>query len=709
MAKAKAKTPPAKASTPAKAPAKNTSAEPAVELFDLKGIKPEVLLEWYKTQHLGRRLDEKAANYLKMAKGWSYHAPFAGHDGIQLALGKVFRPGKDFLFPYYRDMLTSLAAGVTVEEIIANGLSKDADIAGGGRHMSNHFAKISINLQNSSSCTGNHSQQAAGTARSIKKFKGDEVVFCSTGDSTTSEGYYYESVNGADREKLPIVFVIQNNKYGISVPLHEQTANPIVAENFSGFTNLKIFYCDGRNPVDSYNTMVAARDYAASGKGPAMVHADCDRIGSHSNSDNHELYRTKDDIDAMKQRDPLPRMRASLIAAGIATDAELTVMEEANKKAIFAAADAVEPLPDPDPATYVEYLLPEPVVGYNDDSEIRVTPAPDAPVVTFREGIVNAMHEEFRRNPSTFLFGQDVASHKKQGIFNVCKGMLDEFGNERVFNAPIAEDFIVGTANGMTRYRDDIRVVVEGAEFADYFWPAMEQLIECTHDYWRTRGQFSPAVVIRLASGGYIQGGLYHSQNLEGTFTTLPGLRVVCPAFADDAVGLMRNAIRSRGTTMYLEPKFLYNYRPTSAPMPAEDFIIPFGKAKIRRPGSSLTIVSYGTAVHWSLQAAEQLSAEGIDVEVIDLRSLAPWDKDMVFASVKRTGRCVVAHEDKKTGGFGGEIASSISEELFRYLDAPVARIGSKDTPVGFAKSLEQAVLLNVNDIISAVRTTMSF
>lgn len=707
MAKAKAKTAttPAPAKTAAAAPAK----APKIELFDLKGIKPDVLIEWYKTQHLGRRLDEKAANYLKMAKGWSYHAPFAGHDGIQLALGKVFRPGKDFLFPYYRDMLTSLAAGLTVEEIIANGLSKDADVAGGGRHMSNHFAKISINLQNSSSCTGNHSQQAVGTARSIKKFKGDEVVFCSTGDSTTSEGYYYEAVNGADREKLPVVFVIQNNKYGISVPLHEQTANPVVAENFSGFTNLKIFYCDGRNPIDSFETMVAARDYALSGKGPAMVHADCDRIGSHSNSDNHELYRTKEDIDAMKGRDPLPRMRASLIAAGIATDAELSAIEEANKQAIFAAADAVEPLPDPDPASYTQFLLPEPVVGYDDDTEQRSKPAADAPVVTFREGIVNAMHEEFRRNPSTFLFGQDVASHKKQGIFNVCKGMLDEFGNDRVFNAPIAEDFIVGTANGMTRYRDDIRVVVEGAEFADYFWPAMEQLIECTHDYWRTRGQFSPAVVIRLASGGYIQGGLYHSQNLEGTFTTLPGLRVVCPAFADDAVGLMRNAIRSRGTTMYLEPKFLYNYRPTSAPMPAEDYIIPFGKGKIRRTGSSLTIVTYGTPVHWSLQAAEQVASEGIDVEVIDLRSLAPWDKTMVFESVKRTGRCVVVHEDKKTGGFGGEIASSISEELFRYLDAPVARIGSKDTPVGFAKSLEQAILLNVNDIVTAIRGTMAF
>ncbi len=267
----------------------------------------------------------------------------------------------------------------------------------------------------------------------------------------------------------------------------------------------------------------------------------------------------------------------------------------------------------------------------------------------------------------------------------------------------------MGTANGMTRYRDDIRVVVEGAEFADYFWPAMEQLIECTHDYWRTRGQFAPAMVIRLASGGYIQGGLYHSQNLEGTFTTLPGLRVVMPAFADDAVGLMRTAIRSRGTTMYLEPKFLYNYRPTSAPMPSEEYMIPFGRGKVRRAGSDVTIVSFGSAVHWSLQAAETLANEGISVEVIDLRSLAPWDKDLVFESVKRTGRCVVAHEDKVTGGFGGEIASTIGQHLFRYLDAPVLRVGSKNTPVGFAKSLEKAILLSVDDILTAVRSTMAF
>lgn len=717
MAKAKSKPQPASKArnTPASAPVKGakpkvaSSTKQRNDLFSIKGFDKPTLREWYQLQHLGRRLDEKAALYLKMAKGWSYHAPFAGHDGIQLALGKIFRAGKDFLFPYYRDMLTSLAAGVTVEEIIANGLSKDADVAGGGRHMSNHFAKQSIRLQNSSSCTGNHSQQAAGTARAIKKYNGDEVVYCSTGDSTTSEGYYYESVNGADREKLPLIFVIQNNKYGISVPLHEQTTNATVSDNFRGFTNLKIIQCDGRDPMDSYRALEEARAYVLTGKGPAMVHADCDRIGSHSNSDNHELYRTKEDIDAMKERDPLPRMRATLLANGIATEDELLAMEEANKTAIFAAADAVEPLPDPDPQSYNEYLLPEPVVGYDDTSESRWTPAPDAELVTFREGIVNVLHEEFRRNPNTFLFGQDVASKKKQGIFNVCKGLLDEFGNDRVWNAPIAEDFIVGTANGMTRYRDDIRVVVEGAEFADYFWPAMEQLIECTHDYWRTRGQFAPAMVIRLASGGYIQGGLYHSQNLEGTFTTLPGLRVVCPAFADDAVGLMRNAIRSRGTTMYLEPKFLYNYRPTSSAMPPEDFIIPFGKAKIRRPGDHITVVTYGTPVHWSLQAAETLSAEGISVEVVDLRSLAPWDKELVFERVRRTGRCVVVHEDKKTGGFGGEIASSIAEELFRYLDAPVARLGSKDTPVGFAKNLEKGILINVDDVIATIRKTLAF
>lgn len=684
---------------------------PTIEhnIFDFTGFDKDTIINWYKINQLGRRLDEKAALYLKQAKGWSYHAPCAGHDGIQLAMGQIFRSGKDFLFPYYRDLITSLAAGLSIEEIIANGLSKDSDVAGGGRHMSNHFAKISIGLQNSSSCTGNHSQQAAGTARSIKKYNGDEIVFCSTGDSTVSEGYYYEAVNNADREKLPVIFVIQNNKYGISVPLHENTANEVVANNFKGFGNLKIIECDGRDVFASYRALQQAINYIKTGKGPAMVHADCDRIGSHSNSDNHELYRTKEDIDAMKLRDPLPIFRAKIIEKNIATDAELVAIEEANKKAIFAAADIVEASPDPSPESYTEFLLPDAIVSYDDQSEASFVSDPNAPQLTFIEGINTALKEEFRRNPNTFLFGQDVASFKKQGIFNVPKGMLDEFGNERVFNAPIAEDSIVGSANGMSRYRDDIRVVVEGAEFADYFWPAMEQLIECTHDYWRTRGGFTPNMVIRLASGGYIQGGLYHSQNLDAVFAHLPGVRVVCPAFADDAIGLMRNAIRSKGLTIYLEPKFLYNYRPTSTSKPGDDFIIPFGKAKIRKPGTDISIISYGNAIHICLQAAADLEKEGINCEVIDLRSLAPWDKKTVFASVKKTNRALVAHEHYKTGGLGGEIASTISEELFSYLDAPVGRIASKDTPVGFAKNLEKAILLNKEDVIEAVKKTVNY
>lgn len=678
--------------------------------FDMKGFDKKTIMSWYKLQHLGRRLDEKAALYLKMAKGWSYHAPCAGHDGIQIALGQIFRQNKDFLFPYYRDLMTSLSGGITIEEIILNGLSKDGDVAGGGRHMSNHFAKPSIGIQNVSSCTGNHSLHAAGLARAVKKFKGDEVVYYSGGDSACSEGYFYEAVNGASREKLPVVFVIQNNKFGISVPLHEQTANLVVSDNFTGFKHLKIINCDGRDVFDSYRALKEARDYALSGAGPVFLHADCDRIGSHSNSDNHELYRTPEEIQEMKDRDPLPAFRNAILAKKIATEKELLAIEEENKQAIFAAADIAEIAPDPAGSSYLDYLMPEDAVGYDDRSEYNFVNDPDAQQYTFREGINIAMKQEFQKNPHTYLWGQDVASVNKQGIFNVPKGMLDEFGNDRIFNAPIAEDYIVGTANGFTRYRDDIRVVVEGAEFADYFWPAMEQLIECSHDYWRTRGQFSPNITIRLASGGYIQGGLYHSQNLDALLAAIPGIRVVCPAFADDAIGLMRNSIRSRGVTMFLEPKFLYNYRPSSTSLPGDDFIVPFGKARIRRQGTDVTLISYGNAIHMAMKAADEIFAEqGISCEVIDLRSLKPWDRTTVFQSVRKTNRVVIAHEHYLSGGIGGEISASITSELFSILDAPVGRVASKDVPVGFAKSLEAAILLNLADIKNEIVKTANY
>lgn len=672
--------------------------------FNTKGFDNETIIEWYRLNHLGRKLDDKAALYLKMAKGWSFHASFAGHDGIQLALGRIFRQGKDYLFSYYRDMMTVLSAGITPEEIILNGLGKDNDLAGGGRHMSNHFAKNSIGIQNVSSCTGNHSLHAVGLARAIKKYKSNAIAYYSSGESATAEGYFFEAVNAANMEKLPVIFVVQNNKYGISVPLRDVAGSEQISDIFTGFANMKIINCDGRDPFESWHALSEAQKYVLAGKGPAFIHADCDRIGSHSNSDRHELYRSEEELRQVKRRDPLLQFRYMLIDRGILPIEDVQELERENVEIMFAAADKAEAAPHAQGYKWNEFVLPEAKYKIGDNTESSISP--DAPVLTYREAINQTLKEEFRSNPDTFMWGQDIG---KGGVFNVVKGMPEEFGKERVFNSPIAEDSIVGTANGFSRFRKDIRIVIEGAEFADYFWPAMEQLVECSHEYWRTRGEFTPNIVIRLASGGYIQGGLYHSQNLEGTFTTLPGLRIVNPAFADDAVGLMRNAIRSEGPTLFLEPKFLYNFKRASSPTPPDDFVIPFGKAKIRRKGSDITVVTYGTAVHLAMIAAEDLEKKGIGVEIVDLRSLAPWDKDTVFESVRKTNRVVIAHEDKITGGFGGEISAEITTNLFNELDAPVLRVGSKNVPVGFAKDYETHILPSSSDIEEAIEKTLGF
>ena len=328
--------------------------------------------------------------------------------------------------------------------------------------------------------------------------------------------------------------------------------------------------------------------------------------------------------------------------------------------------------------------------------------------VKFIDAINGTLKAEFRHNPNTFIWGQDMANKEKGGIFNVSKGMQQEFGIERVFNGPIAEDFILGTANGFSRFRDDIRVVVEGAEFADYFWPAMEQYIEMSHDYWRSNGAFSANVLIRLASGGYIGGGLYHSQNLEGSLAGIPGVRIVCPSFADDAAGLIRTAMRSKGPTLFLEPKSLYNSKQAMTPIP-EDFEVPFGKACVRRSGSDLTVITYGNTTHMCLEAAEKLKAEGHDVEVIDLRSLVPLDEEAIVKSIKKTGRCLIVHEDKVFGGFGGELVGIINDKAFEYLDAPVKRVGSPYTPVGFNRILERAILPDTEKIYQGMLSLLKY
>lgn len=668
--------------------------------YTIKNTPKEILAKWYTLMTLGRAIDNKAPNYLKQAIGWSYHAPYAGHDGIQLAIGQVFEKNNDHLFPYYRDMLTALSAGMTAEEIIMNGISKATDPSSGGRHMSNHLAKPEWNIHSVSSSTGNHTLHAVGVARAIKYYGEKTVSISSQGESSVSEGYVYEAFTGADKEELPVIFVIQDNGYGISVPKKDQTAQRKVANNFSGYKNLRIIHCNGKDVFDSMNAMTEAKRFAIEESKPVLVQANCVRMHSHSNSDDHLLYRSEMERNYVQDYDPLAKFRRLLIRYNRFTEDELLELEEAAKVELKAAHKAAMAAPDPVPESIFDFVLPEPVVSVKYPKGLHNETGEKKKLIT---ALNETLKAEFRHNPDTFIWGQDMANKDKGGIFNVSKGLQQEFGKKRVFNAPIAEDFIVGTANGMSRYNDKIRIVVEGAEFADYFWPAMEQYVDTSHDYWRSNGKFSPNITIRLASGGYIGGGMYHSQNIEGALVSIPGVRIVYPSFADDAAGLLRTAIRSKGMTMFMEPKALYQ-DPKAATVVPDDFEVPFGKARIRREGSDLTIITYGNTTHLSLEASEKLEGDGISVEVIDLRSLIPLDEETILQSLKKTNRALVVHEDKVYGGFGGEISSIIMEKAFEYLDAPVKRVGSTFTPVGFNRILERAILPDAEKIFQAAK-----
>lgn len=678
---------------------------PVPKDYTIKNTDKALLEKWFYMMTLGRIIDEKAPNYLKQAIGWSYHAPYAGHDGIQLAIGQVFDREHDHLFPYYRDMLTNISAGLTADEIILNGISKAADVNSGGRHMSNHFGKPAWNIHNVSSATGNHTLHAVGVARAIKYYKAKGVAISSQGESSVSEGYVYEAINGASTEKLPVIFVIQDNGYGISVPKKDQTANRKVANNFTGFKNLRIIHCNGKDVFDSMNAMAEAKKWTLENQQPCIVQANCIRIHSHSNSDRHDLYRNDFELGNVLESDPLMKFKRMLLRYERFTEEEIKAIEVKAKEDVKSAHRSAMASPDPAPESIYDFVLPEPYPASKYPEGLHDQTGEKKKLI---EGLNQTLKAEFRFNPDTFIWGQDIAHKEKGGIFNVSKGLQKEFGPSRVFNGPIAEDYITGTANGMSRFDKKIRIVVEGAEFADYFWPAMEQYVEMTHEYWRTNGLFSPNVTIRLASGGYIGGGLYHSQTTEGALATFPGIRVVYPSFADDAAGLLRTSLRSEGPTLFLEPKALYNSPAAATPIP-EDFEVPFGKARTRREGTDLSIITYGNTTHLCLKAAERLASEGFNPEVIDIRSLIPLDREAILHSVKKTGRALVVHEDKVFGGFGGELAGIIGEEGFEYLDAPVRRVGSAFTPVGFNRVLEAAILINEEKIYTAAIALLKY
>jgi len=672
---------------------------PVPKTYSIKTTEKELLSKWFHLLILGRKIDERAANYLKQALGWSYHASYAGHDGIQLAIGQIFEKNKDHLFPYYRDILTNISAGITAEEVLINGLSKATDINSGGRHMSNHIGKPEWNIHNVSSCVGNHTLHAVGIARAIKYYKQDGVAISSQGESSVSEGYVYEAINGASREKLPVLFVIQDNGYGISVPKREQTANRKVADNFRGMKNLRIIHCNGKDVFDSMNAMFEAKKWIKENQMPCIVQANCVRIHSHSSSDRHELYRDKSELNYVHEYDPIEKYKRLLVRYKRFDQKELEEIESNVAEEVKSAHKNALKAPEPTPESIFDFVLPEP---YPADKYPKGVHNFTGEKIKLIEALNSTLKAEFRHNPDTFIWGQDVAYKEKGGVFNVTKGMQKEFGKERVFNGPIAEDYINGTANGMSRFSDKIRIVIEGAEFADYYWPAIEQYVEFSHDYWRSNGTFASNVTIRLASGGYIGGGLYHSQTIEGALTTLPGVRIVYPSFADDAAGLLRTSMRSKGPTLFLEPKALYNSPIAETPVP-DDFEVPFGKARIRKEGTDLTVITYGNTTHMCLKAAEKLESENYSVEVIDIRSLIPLDKEAIINSVKKTSKALVVHEDKVFSGFGAELAATITDAAFEFLDGPVRRVGSTFTPVGFNRILEEAILPNSDKIYKAM------
>ena len=453
------------------------------------------------------------------------------------------------------------------------------------------------------------------------------------------------------------------------------------------------------------NAMAEAKRFAIEECKPVLLQANCVRMGSHSNSDDHLLYRSSAERNYVVEYDPHAKFRRLLLRYNRFAEEELLKIEAEVKAEIKLSHKAAMKAPDPDPASIYDFVISDPFVSEKYPQGLHSEEGEKKKLIT---GLNETLKAEFRHNPDTFIWGQDMANKDKGGIFNVSKGLQQEFGDKRVFNAPIAEDFIMGTANGMSRYDKKIRVVVEGAEFADYFWPAMEQYVDTSHDYWRSNGKFSPNITIRLASGGYIGGGMYHSQNIEGSLASIPGVRIVYPSFADDAAGLLRTAMRSEGLTMFMEPKTLYQ-DPKAATVIPDDFEVPFGKARIRKEGDDLTIITYGNTTHLCLDAANKLMEEGINVEVIDLRSLIPLDEETIINSVKKTNKVLLVHEDKVHGGFGGELSAIINEKAFEHLDAPIRRVGSPFTPVGFNRILEKAILPNADIIYKAAKDLISY
>ena len=665
-------------------------------------LTEDILLLLYKNFLRTRFMDQKMITMIKHGKSY-FHIGSSGHEAIQIAMAYALQPGYDWAYPYYRDLAFVLQYGVTPLEIFLNFLARADDPSSGGRQMPNHYGHRQLRIVTQSSPTGTQYLQAVGCALGAFKEGKDEVVYVSSGEGTTAQGDFHEAINWASRDRLPVIFVIQNNKYAISVRIDEQMAGGSIYKLVSGYAGLNRFKVNGTDIFQSYRIAHRAVELARNGKGPCIIEADTVRLLPHSSSDSDKKYRSKEELERDSKNDPIPKFESYLLNNNMLTNVEIDQLKRAIKEEIDQVAQQAESFPCPDITSVMQFLYAaEDKLNSKVQSEFSHTGGN----IVLVDAINHALKEEMQYNNKIYLFGQDVADDKG-GVFTATTGISTIFGKERCFNAPLAESSIVGVAIGMAVR--GLRPVVE-IQFGDYIWTAMMQIRnELSTIRWRSNNHWSCPVVIRVPVGGYIHGGLCHSQNIEGFFSHIPGLNIVYPSRADDAKGLLKTAIRSDNPVLFLEHKGLYRQSYAAAPEPDKNYMIPFGKAAIRLEGSDASVVAYGALVQKSIDAAKHLRKKGYHIEIIDIRTISPLDTTTIIESIKKTNRVLVTHEDNRFQGFGAEIASQIAECAFEYLDAPIKRLAGKDVHIGFSPILEDAALPQTNDIIQSLEELVSY